>query len=102
MQQHSAYMLGFYDTLKDKARMNSGIVTDLYDLVQNDMLTDLQKDEFLKLVLDAVSTGSLSADDITTLPGVAIAASDDYEWDRVFVDYNAAIPVILDMFYREI
>ncbi len=102
MQQHSAYMLGFYDTLQAKARVNSGIVTDLYDLVQNDMLTDLQKDEFLKLVLDAVSTGTLSAEDITTLPGVAIAADENYEWDRVFVDYNSAIPVILDMFYREI
>ena len=102
MQQHREYMVGFYDTLRAQARKDSSIVTELYDLISGDLISDLQKAEFLKLAMDGLNTGSLSGEDIITLPGASIAADETYPWDRVFIDYTSAIPMILDMFYREI
>ena len=101
MQQHRAYMLGFNDAIRRMSRQNSSIVTDLYDLTLSYMVTDLDKGEFLKLGMDALGTDGFVSEDIVSLPGVAIRADETYAWDRVFVDYYSAIPVILDLFYRE-
>lgn len=102
MQQHRAFMLGFYSSLKKKAKQNSGVISDLYDVMSSHMITDMTKGEFLKLGLDGISTENLLSEDILSLPGTAVSATEDYPWDRVFLDYNGAIPMILDLFYREI
>ena len=101
MQQHRAFMLGFYSALKEKAKSDPNIIQELYDAMQSNMITDMKKAEFLKLGLDGINTKGLMSEDILTLPGTAVPASEDYPWDRVFVDYDNAIPVILELFYRE-
>ncbi len=103
MQQHRAYILGFYDAVKRKSASDSNIVTELYDLVQGNMITDLNKGEFLKLGMDGLnSQGGLTSEDIISLPGLGVPADENWPYDRVFVDYASAIPIILDFFYREI
>ena len=101
MQQHRAFLLGFYSAVKQQSKKNSNLMTELYDTVQAHMITDLKKDEFLKLGLDGLQTDGMENTDIVSLPGMAVPASEQYPWDRVFVDYGKAIPVILELFYRE-
>ena len=102
MQQHREYMLGFYDAVRKKSRTDSNIITELYDLLQDHMITDMPKDRILKLGLDTINTGNLTEEDILSLPGIAKAADESWPWDRVYVDYGNAIPMILELFYREI
>ncbi len=102
MQQHQAYIMGFYDAVRKKKSTDSNIITELYDLTEGNMITDMQKDALLKLGMDTVNTGSFGSEDILNLPGIALPADETWPWDRVFIDYSSTIPILLDLFFREI
>jgi anionic cell wall polymer biosynthesis LytR-Cps2A-Psr (LCP) family protein len=98
MDQHKEYMLQFFQTAKKQSAQDSQLVTHLFDLIQNYMVTDMEKAEYLKIGADAL-TGGLTSEDIFTLPGNGMRGA---EFDEFYVDYNNAIPMILKLFYREV
>jgi anionic cell wall polymer biosynthesis LytR-Cps2A-Psr (LCP) family protein len=98
MDQHEEYILQFFQALKKKSREDSQIVTHLFDLIQDYMVTDMNKADYLKIGADAL-TGGLTSADILTLPGNGRAGG---QFDEFYVDYNNAIPLILKLFYREV
>ena len=97
MQQHKAYITGFFNAVKKKQRSDPGIVEKLFDLGSDYLITDMSKDRYMKVALDALTT-DFSADDIVVVPGVTAVN----EYTEVYIDYEQAIPLILDTFYREI
>ena len=100
MTQHRAYMLGFTDAVKRTSRTDSNIVNRLFDAVQSHMVTDMAKGEYMKLAMDQLAGGSLANEDIVSLPGYSELGADGY--DIVSVNYEEAIPMILELFYREV
>jgi LCP family protein required for cell wall assembly len=98
MDQHEEYILQFFQALKIKSREDSQIVTHLFDLIQDYMVTDMAKADYLKIGADAL-TGGLTSADILTLPGNGMAGG---QFDEFYVDYNNVIPLILNLFYREV
>jgi LCP family protein required for cell wall assembly len=98
MDQHEEYILQFFRALKTKSKEDSQIVTHLFDLIQDYMVTDMAKADYLKIGADAL-TGGLTSEDILTLPGNGMAGG---QFDEFYVDYNNAIPLILNLFYREV
>lgn len=101
MQQHRAFIVGLSKAAKKKTKEESGFTERLYDTLDTHMVTDLKKGEFLSLCLEGLQSEDLAGEDITTLPGIAVPASEEYPWDRIFLNYEEAIPIILDLFYRE-
>jgi LCP family protein required for cell wall assembly len=98
MDQHKEYIFQFFQAVKDKSKEDSQIVTNLFELIRNYMVTDLSKAEYLKIGTDAL-TGGIDSADILTLPGNGVVGG---QFDEFYVDYNNAIPLILSLFYREV
>ena len=92
-------MEGFFAALKTKAAEDDSILIRLLDSIQDHMVTDMQKDQYLKAALDVLNTQQLGSGDFYTLPGSGVTTA---RYDEFYVDQEAMIPVILDLFYREI
>ena len=99
MNRHKQYMEAFFSALKSQASANDGIVANLLDSVQNYMVTDMPKDEYLKSALDVLNTQDLGAGDFYTLPGSGKATD---RFDEYYVDAAGAQAQVLELFYRQV
>ncbi len=98
MQQHRQYITGFFAALKAASRADSGIVTKLYDLTQDYMITNMQKESYLKMALDVLQQGNVDDSTMLTLPGYGTATD---TFDEYYASQDGIVEVILSMFYRE-
>lgn len=98
MDQQQEYITQYFKAIKEASRTDSQIVTRLFDMIQDYMVTDMSKDQYLKIAMDGLDAGSLTAQDFYTVPGTGEVAEthDVYRADR-----QATIPIILKLFYRE-
>ncbi len=99
LKRQQEYITNFFDVVKQKSAKDSRIVTRLFDQIEEHMVTDMGKEEYLKVAVDALSTDGLEEEDFYTVPGQAIMTE---VYDEFYVDQEALTPVILEMFYREI
>ncbi len=97
MDQHQEYIKGFFKAVKQTARSESGIVEYLFSIVQDHMITDMSKAEYLKIGTDALGMGGLEDEDIFTVPGYGITGG---LHDEFYAEESELIPVILELFYR--
>lgn len=88
----------FFGVVKGKAARDSGIVTDLLALTEQHMVTDMGKEEYLKVALDALEMESLEEGDFYVVPGKAVMTD---VYDEFHVNHEALTPIILKLFYRE-
>ena len=98
MDQQQEYITQYFKAVKTASRTDSQIVTHLFDLIQDYMVTDMSKDQYLKVAMDGLDAGSLENDDFYTVPGTGETTEtfDVYKADR-----QAIIPIVLNLFYRE-
>ena len=99
MNQHKEYMEQFFKAVKQKSKEDSQIVTNLFDMIQDYMQTDMPKDEYMKIAIDVLGSGSLGDDNFRMIPGVG-TATDTY--DEFHANIQQMIPILLQMFYREV
>ena len=97
-QQHRQYIAGFFQALKLKSAKDSGIITKLYDQMQDYMITNMQKETYLKAALDVLQQGTIDDSSMLTLPGYG-TATDTY--DEYYAETDSIPEILLDMFYRE-
>ena len=84
--------------LKAYSKKDSQIVTKIFDLIQDYMVTDMGKDLYLKIAMDALGSGNLSSENFYTIPGTGETTE---SFDVYHADRNMAIPILLNLFYRE-
>ncbi len=96
--QHRQYITGFFAALKNASRSNSGIVASLYEQAQDYMVTNVQKESYLKTALDVLQQGSLDDSNMLTLPGYGTATE---TYDEYYAETDSIPDILLDMFYRE-
>jgi len=99
MERQQEYITQFFATVKRQSDVNSGIVTDLLGEVEDYMVTDMGKEEYLKVAMDALELNRLDDENFCTIPGEAIM-SDQY--DEFYPNDEELTPLILELFYREI
>ena len=99
MNQHKEYITQYFRALKQKSRENSQIVTELFDMIENYMVTNMVKDEYMKIALDAINSDGIGTDDFKLVPGKGITTE---EYDEFHANIEETIPVILELFYREV
>lgn len=99
MERQKGYIMGFFQVVKENTRRNARTVEDLFDMIQDHMVTDMHKDEYLKIALDALEMGELDEDGFYSVPG-EVVVTDVY--DEFYVDQKALTPIMLELFYREI
>lgn len=97
-RQHRQYIAGFFQALKEKSARDSGIITKLYGEMQDYMITNMQKESYLKAALDVLQQGTIDDSNMLTLPGYG-TATDTY--DEYYAETDSIPNILLDMFYRE-
>ena len=98
MNQQKEYITQYFHALQKKSKEDSQIVTKLFSLLEDYMVTDMAKDQYLKIALDAVASEGISSEDFYIVPGSDIVTD---LFDEFHVDQEGMISVILDLFYRE-
>lgn len=99
MERQQQYIAGFFQAVQKKSREDSQVVTRMFDQMEEHMVTDMAKDEYLKIAMDALNSGDIASQDFYTLPGQSKAT---WLYDEYYVDQEAMMPVLLEMFYREV
>ena len=99
MERQKGYIMGFFQMVKENTRHNARTVENLFDMIQDHMVTDMRKDEYLKIALDALEMGELDEDGFYSVPG-EVVVTDVY--DEFYVDQKELTPIMLELFYREI
>ena len=99
MDQQQQYIKGFFETVQKQAVKDSGLVVRMFDKVQDYMVTNMSKDQYLKIAMDAVGSGNLSDEDFFTVPGQGVVSP---RYDEFYADQEALTPILLELFYREI
>ena len=98
MSQQQEYITGFFQAVKEKSKEDSRIVEKLFEIAEDNMVTDMGKEQYMKVAMDALGSGSLTAADFRMAPGQG-TATDTY--DEFYVDQEAMAPVLLELFYRQ-
>lgn len=98
MNQQQQYIESFFATVKNKSEGDSGLVIRLFGLVQNYMITNMDKDQYLKIAMDALGSGKLEDKDFYTVPGKSVITP---RYDEFYADREGMTQVILELFYRE-
>ena len=98
MDQQQEYITQYFQAVKAASKTDSQIVVHLFDMIQDYMVTDMTKDQYVKIAMDGMEAGSLTNEDFYTVPGVEEITE---KYDVYRADRQAAIQIILDLFYRE-
>lgn len=99
MDQHSAFMAGFFNRLRE----DSSLIDRVSDFVEQHVTTDMSKGEYEKLMLDGLQSGFDPQRDVLTYPGKpTVGKEGNGVYDQYYVNYEEAIPVLLDLFYRKV
>ena len=99
MNQHRQYITGFYKSLKQKSKTDSNIVTDIYGLIQDYMITNMSKDRYLKTALDVLQQEDIEDSSILALPGYGTTSE---KFDEYYASKTGIVQVLLNLFYREV
>lgn len=99
MDQQQQYIRKFFETVQRQSSMDSGLVPRMFEQVRDYMVTNMAKDQYLKIALDAVGGGKLGDGDFYTVPGEGVATPG---YDEFYADQQALEQVLLELFYREI
>lgn len=97
MGQQQEYVTGFFRAVQEMSKTDGRVVEDLFDMASDNMVTDMAKDQYMKIALDGLQSG-LTADDFRMVPGQGVTTE---TYDEFYADQEALIPVILELFYRE-
>lgn len=98
MNQQQQYIKSFFETVQKKSSQDSGLVLRLFDKVQDYMVTNMGKDQYLKIAMDALGSGKLEDSDFYTVPGESVITP---RYDEYYADQEGLAQVILELFYRE-
>lgn len=98
MEQQKLYISGFFQAVKEKNRTESNITEHLFEMSQDYMVTDMAKDEYLKLAINALEGEGMTSASFKMAPGTGTATE---TYDEYYVDQEALVPILLDLFYRE-
>ena len=98
MDQQQEYLIGFFEAAKARASADQDLAADLFEQMEDSMVTDLSKDQYLKLAMDALETEGLGEENFYTVPGTGVTTA---RYDEFYADEEALMPLVLEMFYRE-
>lgn len=99
MSQQKEYLQGYFTALRQKAAKDDGIITELMNAIEKEMITNMPKDRYLEMGLAVLdSQESLTGDDILTIPGEAVTTE---RFDEFHHDPDDTLQMVLDLFYRK-
>ncbi|MCD8365043.1 MAG: LCP family protein, partial [Clostridiales bacterium] len=95
MNQHRQFIHGFFDAVSEQAGEDGGIVGRLFEQIEDDMVTNMRKEEYLKVTLDVLAGEGIPEDGYYTLPGIGLTTD---RYDEYYADLRKTVPVLLELF----
>lgn len=97
MDQQQEYIEQLIVTVREQSKQDDGLVARLFEGIQENMVTDMEKSEYLKAAMSGL-TGDSSLPRIYTLPGTGVTTE---KYDEFYPDEEGLKDVVLRLFYRE-
>lgn len=99
MNQQKEYLTQYFAALQEASKTDSRIIETLFGLIEDHMVTDMTKDQYMKLALDTVTGSGFGNDGFRMVAGNSVITE---LFDEFYVNHTDTIPVILELFYREV
>ena len=102
MKRHRQYAVAFENKVIKLAKRDSDVVTGLFSLIEDNIVTNMDKGTYLKIAMDAVMSGEpLSSKDFSTFEGESRVNQEEY-LDEFWPDYQQVDQLVLDTFFRQV
>lgn len=95
MDQQQEYITQFFNQVREVSKTNSSIVEQMFESIESNMVTNMQKDQYLKMAMDGLMSDTPR---VYTLPGQGVTTG---KYDEFYPDEEGLEKVVLDLFYRE-
>ena len=100
MDRQKQYMESYLQTVKEKAKKDNTLITRLVNDVQEHMITDMAKDQYMDMGLAVLnSQQQVGEQDFLTVPGEAVETK---YFDEYHVDSEAMKRMIIELFCKEV
>ena len=98
MDRQRQYAVAFEDKVVQLQKQDSSTIPHLFDLVQDNIMTDMEKADYLKVAMDiAMSSDPLTEEDFCSYNGENVAGEHDEYWP----DYEDIDKLVLSLFYNK-
>ena len=94
MERQQAFLAAYGERAKELYQENSSFITNLYTAIEEYMVTNIGKDNFLKIMQNMEESGA----EMWTLPGEGVTANG---FDEYHVDDTELYKEIIEKFYEE-
>ena len=102
MDRHRQYAVAFENKLLKLQKRNSDTIPGMFDLIEDNIMTDMSKGTYLKIAMDvAVKDGALTENDFSTFEGRNVV-NEAEQLDEFWPDYTQVDKLTLDYFYRQV
>lgn len=99
MSRQQQYMEGYFKAVQKQAAKDDQTIVRLMSLIENHMITNLSKDQYLNIGKAILySEEKFGKDDMLTIPGEGVVTE---FYDEYHHDPEGTQQMVLDMFYRE-
>lgn len=98
MDHQRIYMQAFERQLAKCLKRDAGFLDKMFDSIEEDMLTDMTRAEYVNLIASVVAGGSFTDETFMTLPGKAEMGEIYMEYHPHYADIDR---MVLDLFYRK-
>lgn len=109
MNRQRQYAIAFSDVLLAKQKKDNKTISNMFQLIQDHIQTNMDKGQYLKVALDMANSGPLEDQDFETIPGESRQGEEinpdtnqNQMYDQFYPDYKALDQLILADFYRTI
>ena len=102
MSRHRQYAIAFENKVMQLAKRDSNVIPGMFSLIEDNIVTNMDKGTYLKIAMDAVMSGEpLSDKDFSTFEGKNIL-NQEAQKDEFWPDYEQVDRLVLDTFFREV
>lgn len=99
LARQKKYIVAFENQLIKKQKEDSQTIPDMMDVIEENVITDMQKGEYLRIALDITSSDNpFSEDDIEQIGGESVRGE---QYDEFYPDYQSIDELVLKDFYHE-
>lgn len=98
MIRQRQFILSFEKRLLERQKKDGNTISEMFELIQNNMITSMDKGEYLRLAMDMAAAGALTEESFMVLPGENVEGE---RFDEFYPDEPGVDEQILHLFYRE-
>ncbi|NWO20752.1 LCP family protein [Oribacterium sp. oral taxon 102] len=98
MERQKQYVTAFERQALQEYKKNDRILVELFDSMQEHMITDMSKGEYLRIAMDILLNQEIGTEDFRMLPG---EVNTSHFYEEFYTDNEGVNRLVLDTFFRK-